>query len=55
MDSRSGSSDPYLMGTAAMTLLVVFGSFLALGAIAWRWGADTRESREWQWTDDRHA
>ena len=41
------------MGTAAITLLVVLGSFLALDFIAWRWGADSRESREWQWREHR--
>jgi hypothetical protein len=32
-----------------MTGLLLLGAFVGLGIAGWRWGADTRESREWRW------
>jgi hypothetical protein len=32
-----------------MPALVLLMSLLAVGLVSWRWGADTRGSREWQW------
>lgn len=41
------------MTSAALGLMIVLGAFLVLDVIAWRWGADTRVGREWQWREHR--
>jgi hypothetical protein len=43
------------MSSAAIGLLIMIGSILAIDFIAWRWGADTRVGRDWQWGEDRDA
>jgi hypothetical protein len=37
------------MTSPAIAFLIILASFVALDLIAWRWGADTRVGRDWQW------
>jgi hypothetical protein len=51
MDCRSGSADPEFQqkGRPAMiTVAVVVLLFIALGVAGVRWGADSRDGRDWQ-------
>lgn len=34
------------------TLLTILGGIAALDFVAWRWGADSRDGRDWHARDD---
>ena len=41
------------MSGGTVAFLVVLAAFVVLDLVAWRWGADTRTGRDWQWGEDR--
>jgi hypothetical protein len=49
MDCSELADDAGSMTSPAIAFLIILASFVALDLIAWRWGADTRVGRDWQW------
>lgn len=53
MDCNVLPGDAGGMTSPAIGFLIILASFAALDFVAWRWGADTRVGREWQWGECR--